>query len=108
MRAEESDIPRSTLVLGKHSGRHALERRYQELGYELDEPTLAKLYDEFTALADRKREVLDEDLLALLHGRFHDAPEGYGLARLEATCGSTPASAQAPLTRPSAGVRRAP
>src|SRR3989454_2107161 len=83
IRPEEVGVPRSTLVLGKHSGRHALERRYQELGYELDEATLAKLYDEFTALADRKREVLDEDLLALLHGRFHDAPEVYGLARSE-------------------------
>src|SRR2546422_6542751 len=83
IRPEEVGVPRSTLVLGKHSGRHALERRYQELGYELDEATLAKLYDEFTALADRKREVLDEDLLALLHGRFHDAPEVYGLAHLE-------------------------
>src|SRR5207237_4024690 len=80
---------------------------YQELGYELDEPTLAKLYDEFTALADRKREVLAEDLLALLHGRFHDVPEVYGLAHLEVTCGSTPASAQVRLTGPCAGERSA-
>jgi len=107
IRPEEVGVPRSTLVLGKHSGRHALERRYQELGYELDEATLAKLYDEFTALADRKREVLDEDLLALLHGRFHDAPEVYGLAHLEVTCGSTPASAQVRLTGPWAGERSA-
>src|SRR5947209_14310882 len=107
IRPEEVGVPHSTLVLGKHSGRHALERRYQELGYELDEPTLAKLYDEFTALADRKREVLDEDLLALLHGRFHDAPEGYGLAHLEVTCGSTPASATVRLTGPWSGERSA-
>src|SRR5438093_656782 len=107
IRPEEVGVPRSTLVLGKHSGRHALERRYQELGYELDEATLAKLYDEFTALADRKREVLDEDLLALLHGRFHDAPEVYGLAHLEVTCGSAPASAQVRLTGPWSGERGA-
>jgi len=107
MRPELVGVPASRLVLGKHSGRHALERRYQELGYELDEATLAKLYDEFTALADRKREVLDEDLLALLHGRFHDAPEVYGLAHLEVTCGSTPASAQVRLTGPWAGERSA-
>ncbi len=107
IRPEEVGVPRSNLVLGKHSGRHALERRYQELGYELDEATLAKLYDEFTALADRKREVLDEDLLALLHGRFHDAPEVYGLAHLEVTCGSAPASAQVRLTGPWSGERGA-
>src|SRR5439155_1312702 len=82
-------------------------RRYQELGYELDEATLARLSDEFTALADRKREVLDEDLLALLHGRFHDAPEVYGLAHLEVTCGSAPASAQVRLTGPWSGERGA-
>src|SRR5438132_5822695 len=107
MRPEEVGIPRSTLVLGKHSGRHALERRYRELGYDLDEQTLEGLYREFTALADRKHEILDEDLLALLHGRFHDAPEVYGLARLEVTCGSTPASAQVRLTGPWAGERSA-
>src|SRR2546426_978252 len=107
IRPEEVGVPHSTLVLGKHSGRHALERRYQELGYELDEATIAKLYAEFAALADRKREVLDEDLLALLHGRFHDAPEVYGLAHLEVTCGSTPASATVRLHGPWYGERGA-
>src|SRR5439155_3550845 len=81
-------VARSSLVLGKHSGRHALERRYRELGYEVDDATLRKLYDEFTTLADKKREILDEDLLALLHGRFHDAPEAYRLAHLQVTCGT--------------------
>src|SRR5689334_6025523 len=107
IRPEEVGVARSSLVLGKHSGRHALERRYRELGYEVDDATLRKLYDEFTALADRKREVLDEDLLALLHGRFHDAPEAYRLTRLEVTCGSTPASAQVRLTGPWPGERSA-
>src|SRR5439155_665186 len=77
MRPEEVGIPHSTLVLGKHSGRHALERRYRELGYDLDEQALEGLYREFTALADRKHEILDEDLLALLHESFRDVPEAY-------------------------------
>ncbi len=63
IRPEEVGVARSSLVLGKHSGRHALERRYRELGYEVDDATLRKLYDEFTTLADKKREILDEDLL---------------------------------------------
>ncbi|HUL50594.1 MAG TPA: 2-isopropylmalate synthase [Gemmatimonadales bacterium] len=100
IRPETVGVPRSTLVLGKHSGRHALERRYRELGYELDEPTLEWLYREFTALADRKQEILDEDLLALLHESFHDAPESYQLTYLKATCGTVSASAEVTLTGP--------
>ena len=107
IRPEEVGVARSTLVLGKHSGRHALERRYQQLGYELDDATLDTLYQEFTTLADKKREILDEDLLALLHGRFHDAPEAYRLAALEVTCGTVAATADVTLAGPWAGERRA-
>jgi 2-isopropylmalate synthase len=59
IRPEMVGIPRSTLVLGKHSGRHALERRFRDLGYDLTESQLADVYRQFTALADRKREILD-------------------------------------------------
>jgi 2-isopropylmalate synthase len=107
MKPEEVGVPRSTLVLGKHSGRHALERRFRELGYELDEEAITKLYREFTALADKKREILDEDLLALLHGRFHDAPEAYRLTSLRVSCGSTPATAVVGMEGPWQGERRA-
>jgi 2-isopropylmalate synthase len=108
IRPETVGRQKSTLVLGKHSGRHALERRYRELGYELDETTLASLYGEFTALADRKREILDEDLLALLHTSFHDAPEEFQLTHLRVTCGSAPASsAEMRLRGPWGGDRGA-
>jgi 2-isopropylmalate synthase len=107
IRPEEVGVPSSTLVLGKHSGRHALERRYHQLGYELDEATLDRLYQEFSALADKKREILDEDLLALLHGRFHDAPEIYRLAHLQVTCGTVPAKAEVRLAGPWLGERSA-
>ena len=100
IRPEEVGVARSSLVLGKHSGRHALERRYRELGYELDDATLGNLYEEFTALADKKREILDEDLLALLHGRFHDAPEAYRLTHLQVTCGTVAATAEVRLAGP--------
>ncbi|HSB52873.1 MAG TPA: 2-isopropylmalate synthase [Gemmatimonadales bacterium] len=107
IRPESVGIPRSTLVLGKHSGRHALEQRYRELGYELPEEKLAELYKEFTTLADRKREILDEDLLALLHGSFHDAPEEYHLHKLRVVCGSVPAEAEVRMTGPWGGERTA-
>jgi len=100
IRPETVGIPQSTLVLGKHSGRHALERRYRELGYELGEETLERIYTDFVALADRKREILDEDLLALLHDSFHDAPEEFQLTLLEVICGSVGGRAKVRLTGP--------
>jgi len=107
MRPETVGIPKSTLVLGKHSGRHALEQRFRELGYELDPEKLGDIYRRFTALADRKRAILDEDLLALLHDSFHDAPEDYQLSHLEVVCGSVPATATVRLIGPWSGERAA-
>ncbi|MBA2458745.1 MAG: 2-isopropylmalate synthase [Gemmatimonadales bacterium] len=105
IRPEMVGIPRSTLVLGKHSGRHALERRFRELGYELNETQLADVYRQFTALADRKREILDEDLLALLHESFDDAPEEYQLTHLRVVCGSVSPTAEVRMTGPWTGER---
>src|SRR6185312_13913964 len=107
IRPEMVGIPRSTLVLGKHSGRHGLERRYRELGYELTEEQLADVYREFTALADRKREILDEDLLALLHESIQDAPEEFQLSHLRVVCGSVSPTAEVRMTGPWAGERSA-
>jgi 2-isopropylmalate synthase len=107
IRPDMVGIPRSTLVLGKHSGRHALERRYRELGYDLNELQLAEVYQQFTALADRKREILDEDLLALVHESFHDAPEEYQLSHLRVVCGSITPTAEVRMTGPWAGERAA-
>ena len=90
----------SSIVLGKHSGRHALERRYRELGYEPDATTLEQLYEAFTALADKKRQILDEDLLTLLHEGFHQAPEVYNLISLRVTCGTETATAEVRLAGP--------
>jgi 2-isopropylmalate synthase len=52
-------------VLGKHSGRHALRQRVQELGYHLDEDQLQKVFEAFKALADRKKVIYDADVEAL-------------------------------------------
>ena len=90
----------SSIVLGKHSGRHALERRYRELGYEPDAATLDQLYQAFTALADKKRQILDEDLLTLLHDGFHRAPEVYNVTYLRVTCGTETAMAEVRMAGP--------
>ena len=90
----------SSIVLGKHSGRHGLERRYRELGYELDSAALDQLYRSFTELADKKRQILDEDLLTLLHDGFHRAPDVYNLADLRVTCGTATATAEVRVAGP--------
>jgi 2-isopropylmalate synthase len=54
------------LVLGKHSGRHALSRRLEELGHPLYGPELDLTYEQFTELADRKKNIYDQDLLSLV------------------------------------------
>ncbi|HEY3730222.1 MAG TPA: alpha-isopropylmalate synthase regulatory domain-containing protein, partial [Steroidobacteraceae bacterium] len=56
----------SNLVLGKHSGRHAFRERVKELGFELDELELNRVFEEFKALADRKKELFDGDIEAIV------------------------------------------
>jgi 2-isopropylmalate synthase len=58
-------VPESRLVLGKHSGRHALKARCDELGVTLDREQLDEVYKQFSALADRQKGILDEEIKAL-------------------------------------------
>src|SRR5438874_4195926 len=66
MTPESVGVPTNELVLGKHSGRHALALRYKELGYSLDPNELDGVYRRFTDLADRKKRVYDQDLISLI------------------------------------------
>ncbi len=66
MTPESVGAPSSNLVLGKHSGRRALHDKLVQLGVELEKPELDALYVRFSALADRKKSIYDQDLLALL------------------------------------------
>jgi 2-isopropylmalate synthase len=92
-------VPESTLVLGKHSGRHALAKRCSELGYELDNEGLDRAYKLFKLLADQKKTILDEDLLAILHhGPMADVPQTFRLRELEVICGARRAEARLKLT----------
>jgi len=75
-------IPENELVLGKHSGRHALGSRLEELGYTVDETTLQRVYDAFKELADKKKNVYDEDIEALLESEL-EAAGGAELWRIE-------------------------
>jgi 2-isopropylmalate synthase len=74
MQPEEVGYTQSDLVLGKHSGRHAVRHRIKELGYHLDEVQLNRVFDEFKVLADKKKELYDADIEALVRGEMWSAP----------------------------------
>ncbi len=65
MTPESVGVPKNSIVLGKHSGRHALISRYEQLGFDLADDDIAEIYPRFIALADRKKNVYDQDLMAL-------------------------------------------
>ena len=65
MTPESVGVPANSLVLGKHSGRHALSLRYMELGYDVSATELDAAYAGFTELADRKKRIYDQDLISL-------------------------------------------
>jgi 2-isopropylmalate synthase len=69
----------TNLVLGKHSGRHAFRDRVHSLGYTIDDETFQKVFDDFIALADKKKDVYDADLAALIEKRSHQIPERWKL-----------------------------
>ncbi|NPA13015.1 MAG: 2-isopropylmalate synthase [Aquificae bacterium] len=73
MRAEDVGFPRSKMVIGKHSGKHGLKARLEELGYKnISEEELNTLFEKFKMLADRKKEIFDEDIEALLLEEMKD------------------------------------
>jgi len=83
-------IPENKLVLGKHSGRHALKQRLDQLGYTVDEVTLQRIYDAFKKLSDKKKNVYDEDIEALVESELESsvASELWNLTKLQFTSGS--------------------
>lgn len=72
-------MPSNSIVLGKHSGRHALAKRYEELGYQLAKPELERAYQLFSQLADRKKNIYDEDLIPIVDEGFQHIPEMFSL-----------------------------
>ena len=100
MTPESVGIAQNTLVLGKHSGRHAFDARLAEMGYAMPEEERARAFERFKDLADRKKTVTDLDLEALLSDARPDADSGYKLERFIIQNGNTiPATANIRLSR---------
>ena len=87
MRPETVGVAQSNLVLGKHSGRHALQARLTELGYQMSDKDLAQAFARFKELADKKKVVTDADLVALVADEFYQPPEIFAMEDIQVTCG---------------------
>ncbi|WGF90111.1 2-isopropylmalate synthase [Marinivivus vitaminiproducens] len=88
MRPEDIGLVRSNLVMGKHSGRHAFRTKLRELGYELGDNALNDAFVRFKALADKKKEVFDEDLVALVDDEIAGEDQPIKFVSLHLECGS--------------------
>ena len=89
MRPETVGLVTNKLVLGKHSGRHALRSHLKELGYELSDDELNIIFKQFKELADKKKNILDEDLEALVTEGIMRTPDIFELDYLHVTSGTT-------------------
>jgi 2-isopropylmalate synthase len=78
----------TSLVLGKHSGRHALRRRLESMGFSLDEARFDEVFGRFKELADRKKVVDARDLRALVTAAHEHAPTGWTLLQLQVASGT--------------------
>jgi 2-isopropylmalate synthase len=88
MNPQDVGLPQTELVLGKHSGRHALRQRVFDLGYHLDEAQLQKVFDGFKLLADRKKVIYDADIEALAEAQIHSGPAVWTLEAVTCNAGS--------------------
>jgi 2-isopropylmalate synthase len=81
-------LMQNNLVLGKHSGRHAFRKRLEELGFELGEEELQKAFFRFKNLADRKKEITDRDLEAIVEDEIRLVPETFVLEHMHISSGT--------------------
>lgn len=86
--AEQLGLEGARLVLGKHSGRHALKRHLATLGYTLDPAELEAVFARFKEVADRKKVVDDRELEAIVAGEIARATTGYSLELVQVSCGT--------------------
>ena len=88
MRPEDIGLSETSLVMGKHSGRAALRSKLENLGFSIGDNQLKDVFVRFKELADRKKEVFDDDLVALMSGSADPASELLELKSLRVVCGT--------------------
>ena len=88
MTPEDVGVSGTDLVLGKHSGRHALGAHLVKMGFKLTDEELSRVYDEFKVLCDKKKVIYDDDLIAIVQDQSQEGPQVYVLDFLQVTTGS--------------------
>jgi len=89
LRPEDVGFSQSRVVLTARTGRHGLRDRVEKLGYSLSPEDLEQAYQRFLAVADKKQEVFDEDLVAILHDELHPVPDTFHLDYLQVASGTS-------------------
>jgi 2-isopropylmalate synthase len=89
MTPQSVGIPKSSLVLGKHSGRHAFRERIIEMGYSLEDKELNLAFKRFKTLSDMKKDIYNEDIEMIIMDEIYKIPEKYKLVYLHVTCGKS-------------------
>ena len=88
MTPESVGLTESKIVLGKLSGKHAFKKKLEELGYELGDNALKDAFRRFKSLADKKRDIFDDDLVALVDDEILSANDRIRFVSMEVVCGS--------------------
>jgi 2-isopropylmalate synthase len=88
MKPEDVGYVGTNLVLGKHSGRHAFRDRCVTLGYPLSDEILQQVFDDFIDLADKKKEIYDSDIIALIENRSDETPDRWKIVSCHASAGT--------------------
>ena len=88
MTPESVGLTQSKLVMGKHSGRHAFRVKLKELGYDIGENAMQEAFRRFKDLADKKKDVYDEDIVALVDDEVLRAHDAIKFVSLQVVCGS--------------------
>ena len=91
--AESIGLEKNSLVLGKHSGRHAFKDKLASLGFDIDSDALNKAFEKFKDLADKKKEIFDDDIRALVAEEITKIPQAYEITALLQSSGGSLASA---------------
>ncbi|MFC1571920.1 alpha-isopropylmalate synthase regulatory domain-containing protein, partial [Candidatus Margulisiibacteriota bacterium] len=88
MQPQDIGLTESKIVMGKHSGRHALQKKLKDMGYELDKDSLEKAYQRFLIVADKKKDMSERDLEIIVAEEIYVVPEDYTVKEIAIKSGT--------------------
>ena len=88
IKPEDVGFPKSSVILTARTGRHGVKHRLSEIGYDFEKEDFEKIYQRFLNVADKKREVYDDDLIAIVSDEIKEVKEIYKLDYMHTVCGT--------------------